>query len=375
MALLYIIIIVAFIDTFSQLPIIAPFAISLGATPMLVGIIIGLYSFSNIIGNIVSGYWIDRSGPKIVLCVGMIVVGIVLFFYSLVTTPQQLAYVRFFHGLAGGLIVPAAFTYLGSRKTSQSKGRIMAFSGASVGIAAIAGPALGAIISGRFGYDYLFFTLTVLMIGCAVLAIFFVKELQVISSKAASPQITSLKLTKPMLFSYTSIFLLMFTLGILTFALPLKVEELQLSAELTGPLLSVFGLVAILIFVLPTNVLFDKWNNVNLMTIGLVIICGALVSLSLSASFIHLLLAMMIYGVGFAFIFPSTSATVVEHSGEAKRGKAFGLFYACFSFGVITGSFFAGALAVSPSFLFFIGALCLLLIIILLYLFSWKPVI
>ncbi|RKL66903.1 MFS transporter [Salipaludibacillus neizhouensis] len=369
--LLYIIIAVAFIDTFSQLPIIAPFSSSLGATPLLIGIIIGMYSFSNIIGNILSGIWTDKIGPKKVLCIGMLTVGVIVFFYSVVTTPYQLLFVRFLHGIAGGFIVPAAFTFFGSKDKRKSNGKTMAFSGASVGTAAILGPAAGALISARLGFDWLFYIIASAMIFFGLLAVFFLKE------KPNTGEATSIKLQeikpvtktgftlfkKPLLHAYISIFLLLFTLGVLTYSLPLKVEALLISSEITGILLSTFGTVAILFFLLPTNKLFDKLNKSLLMNYGLATIALALFLLSLSSTLIHMVFAMVVYGIGFALLFPSTSATVIEFSKEKERGKAFGVFYSCFSLGVVGGSFFAGSLALTPSSSFLVSALLLVIIV------------
>ena len=44
-----------------------------------------------------------------------------------------------------------------------------------------------------------------------------------------------------------------------------------------------------------------------------------------------LFIVMMIYGIGFAILFPSINALLVENTTDDNRGKAFGLFYAFFS--------------------------------------------
>ncbi|MBU8906416.1 MFS transporter [Desertibacillus haloalkaliphilus] len=376
--LLYIIIAVAFIDTFSQLPIISPFSISLGASPLLVGVIIGMYSFSNIIGNVFSGIWTDRVGPKQVLCIGMFTVGTVVFLYSIVENPYQLLLVRFLHGIGGGLIVPAAFTLLGTQNERQTKGKTMSFSGASVGIAAITGPAMGAIITERLGFDWLFYIVAFVMIVFGFIAVFLTNGKRAEQKeKVTEPQnnnyptkaVTSW-VTSPLMGAYVSIFLLLFTLGILTYSLPLKIEDLHMNARTTGILLSVFGAVAIFFFLLPTNKVFDKYKKSSLMQMGLMIISIALVLLTISLTLPSLFIAMAVYGIGFALLFPSTSATVIEFSKERKRGKAFGLFYACFSLGVVTGSMFAGFFAFMSSYVFVLGALTLLLVV---FLKSWLP--
>ncbi|UOE93030.1 MFS transporter [Alkalihalobacillus sp. LMS39] len=362
MKLIYIIIIVAFLDTFSQLPIISPYAMSLGATPLLTGVIIGMYSFSNIIGNLLAGILIDKRGAKPILFIGMLFVSVMMFFYTVTANAEQLIIVRFFHGLAGGLIVPAAFTILSAKKAETRKGKAMAFSGAAVGIAAIIGPPIGAIISSSYGYNSLFYFLSGLMLIFALCALFFLHPSQKqspLQSENKTPH--GFRLSKALLYSYLSIFLLLCTLGILTYALPLQVSQLQLHSALTGPLLSTFGIIAILIFLLPTNKIFDIENKETITSIGLCFISIALLILSLSTNALSLFTAMVVYGIGFAFIFPTTSAIVLERSGNEKRGMAFGIYYACFSFGVICGSFLSGSLPLSPSALFLFGTIITLL--------------
>src|SRR5690625_2972657 len=97
--ILYIIIIVSFLDTFIQLPIITPYAIDLGASHVLTGAIVAIYSFTNMIGNIFGGHWIDRYGRKKMLFLGMVAVSVILLFYPIVTSGWQLFIVRFIHGL------------------------------------------------------------------------------------------------------------------------------------------------------------------------------------------------------------------------------------------------------------------------------------
>ncbi|HLR52600.1 MAG TPA: MFS transporter, partial [Candidatus Avamphibacillus sp.] len=110
--ILYIIIIVSFLDTFIQLPIITPYALDLGASHLLAGSIVAVYSLTNMVGNIFGGHWIDRYGRKRMLFTGMLFAGIILLFYPLAQTGWQLFIIRFFHGLAGGVLIPAAFAYV-----------------------------------------------------------------------------------------------------------------------------------------------------------------------------------------------------------------------------------------------------------------------
>ena len=81
----YLIVFFSFFDLFSQLPVMSPFAFSLGATPFLVGLAVGMYSFSNTIGNIISGFMTDKKGPYLILVLGIFASALSLFLYSFVS--------------------------------------------------------------------------------------------------------------------------------------------------------------------------------------------------------------------------------------------------------------------------------------------------
>lgn len=357
-----IIVLISFFDMFSQLPIMSPFAKSLGASPAFIGLIVGMYSFSNMFGNILAGYWIDKQGGKKVLLFGFPLTAAILLLYTIVTTPGQLMAVRFFHGLFSGFLVPAAFTVLANRETESKQGKSMAISGVAVGISAIIGPAFGGIVASKYNVEWVFIIIACAMLLIAGCSAFILPNRSVtLSSKVESSFYTLFSILKtPVLaFSFIGAFSLMFAQGILAYMLPLQVESLNYGTHFSGMLLSTFGITAILIFGLPTNRIFDKYPHHHTMVLGMTIIGFALILLSNAASLPYLFICMILYGAGFAFLFPSISAMLVEQTDEETRGKAFGLFYAFFSLGVVAGSSLTGILSVSFSTGFIIAA-CLL---------------
>lgn len=372
---MYILLVVAFIDMFSQLPVIAPFATSLGATPIIVGSVIAVYSFSNMLGNVLSGIWVDKFGSKRILASSLILAGVLVFLYTYVTSPAQLLTIRFFHGFAAGFIVPAAFAAIGRNDDSESNGKKMSHSGAAIGVAAIIGPAMGAIISSRFGIEWLFYIISVALIVIGFISLVLIKSKPRVMKKSNTQEITGFTFIKnpDIQFAYVAIFLLLLMQGLLTYAMPLKVEELNLGQEMTGIFLSVFGVVAILFFILPSNRIFDRVNNRKLMFSGLFTIALAVLGLGLATSTSALFIAMVFYGIGFALLFPSTSATIMKVTNAQNRGKAFGIYYACFSLGVISGSFIAGLLGTSAMLIFTVGATIVFISSILMIL-NWKHI-
>ncbi|WP_078595763.1 MFS transporter [Evansella clarkii] len=347
MIFIYAIIIVAFLDTFLQLPIISTYAHSVGAGNLLTGMIIAVYSLANMGGNIIAGHWIDQFGRRRVLFFGMAFAAVILLFYPLAETGWQLFFIRFFHGLAGGALIPAAFAYLGDLAPENRRGKMMAFSGACIGTAAIIGPAAGGIISARISPDAVFYIASIIFVITCLAVLFLLKE----SAPASARRNVSLSHFRRLAFNpfmvqaSLSALTLTLSMGVLTFALPLRTEELGLSPSVTGLLLSSFGIIALFIFLTPANRLYDKFRPQSIIIAGLILIGLSLFSLSVVENIYLITAVMLVYGTGFSFVFPSMNRIIVEISGTSDRGKAFGVFYASYSLGIVAGSFFAGAAA------------------------------
>src|SRR5690606_15773536 len=154
---------------------------------------------------------------------------------------------------------------------------------------------------------------------------------------------------KGLIRSFSGAFFLMFSQGVLAYMLPLKVEALGLDSQLSGLLLSVFGISAILVFLLPINRIFDVTKPIYTLIIGFTVMGASLLFLS-AASIESLLYASMgTYGIGFALLFPSINSLLIDSTDEASRGRAYGYFYAFFSIGVVAGSSITGAFALNPN--------------------------
>lgn len=347
----YLIIFFAFFDLFAQLPIISPFAVALGSTPFLAGLAVGMYSLSNTVGNLISGIYADRRGPFAVLILGLVATSITLYTYGLAEGPYSLLAIRFFHGLAAGLTVPAAFTYLANNTDKSRRGKGAAVSGAFVGIAAITGPAFGAIYTSRTSVPETMFVTGTLILLVGLLSFLFLRKHSAKKERRAKVAVP-LKVmfgNVGLIQAFSGAFFLMFSQGVLAYMLPLKVVSDGHPSETSGLLLSTFGIAAILVFLLPINRLFDRIPPRITMIIGFVLMGSSQLLLSTVSDISITYAIMCLYGVGFAFLFPSINSLLIDSTVPDTRGRAYGLFYAFFSIGVVAGSSITGALALDAS--------------------------
>src|SRR5690625_958444 len=374
--ILYFIIIVSFLDTFIQLPIITPYAMDLGASHVLTGGIVAIYSLTNMVGNIFGGHWIDQFGRKKMLFTGMASVAIILIFYPLAQTGWQLFLIRFLHGLAGGVLIPAAFAYVGDQSKKSTRGKSMALTGASIGTAAIIGPALGGAMAARSKADYVFLFVSILFVICSILILKFVKESYAATDRGKFNVTEFIPLLKHPLVIQASLaaFALMISNGTLAFALPLKVEEMDMTSATTGILLSIYGIIALIVFLTPMNRMFDKFSPITLVVLGISFIGFVHIMLNFVTSFGISVALMIIYGFGFAFVFPSMNRIVTDASSIVERGKAYGIFYAFFSLGSVAGSFVSGATSEIFGLPFLLSAITMLSIAVILLFISRKTI-
>ena len=344
--ILYAIVFFAFFDLFAQLPIMSTFAVSVGASSFIAGFSIAVYSLTNTFGNVLSGIWTDRKGPYLVLVIGLFLTSCSLLAYPFVDSSSMLLVVRCVHGFMAGLIVPAAFTLSANVTAKHRQGKKVAITGSFVGLAAIIGPAFSGIVASVTSPPtvFLFVSLFGWMILC--LTIITMRRGQTLNVK---PEIDA-ESSKPdpkVIRAYWGAFFLMFSQGALAFLLPLHVQALGYDSRLSGTLLSMFGVVAVLFFVLPSNRLFDRFSPTKLTALGVAVIgtCQMLIGQASVQTSLYGVLAL--YGVGFAILFPAINTQLIQSTTPQNRGKAYGAFYAFFSLGTVAGSSFLSALSLS----------------------------
>lgn len=340
--IVYCIIFFSFIDLFVQLPVMSTFATSVGASTVVAGIVVGMYSFTNSFGNVASGMLTDKVGPLRIMLLGLGTTSAALFAYQLVGDPFTLLVIRSLHGFFSGLIVPAAFTLLANTTANKKQGSKSAITGSIVGLAAIIGPAFGGIMASKTSVPNVFAFVgilgSLLIVGAA-----FLRHLNT-SKEKSKESWTSLNWNPGVQKAFMGAFFLMFSQGVLAYLLPLYVESLGFSSRMSGTLLSMFGIVAVLVFILPTNRLFDRVAPVHTLMIGVGILAVSQLLIGQMTTTITLYSVLALYGVGFAFLFPSINTLLIQSTTPEMRGKAYGYFYAFFSIGVVVGSSVLGLL-------------------------------
>ncbi len=138
----------AMIGTGIILPLLPIYAKNMGATGIWIGIIVAGYSVSRAIAMPFIGRFSDRLGRKFFMVLGLALYTLLSLAYVWAQDVYQLSLVRFFHGIAAGMIMPVARAYIGDLSPKGEEATWMGY----FNTAFLAGLGLGPIIGGLL-YD------------------------------------------------------------------------------------------------------------------------------------------------------------------------------------------------------------------------------
>lgn len=365
---LYLFLFIAFFDLHAQYPILTPFAISLGAAPSFIGLMMGLYSITHLPGNLMASVYVDRFGSRPFIVISLLLAGAILLFQAYVTNPWQLLLLRSIAGFVLAFLSPACLSLLARLSTDISQqGKLMAGNGLVHTLASVVSPAAGAFLVAKLGFTAAFYILGWILIVTAVLAVFFIKEKKIAAVNEADSSVqhavhapnhhTTEQTTNTLKSSPLSwkIFLIPIGLscaqGIITFELPLMVQN-NGSIMTTGLLFTVISIGSLITLCMLFINRYNPAYRTILGTIALAVMYFVLAS-DMPVPFMLLLLLI---GMCKGIVFPALSHWLIQLSEGKRYGRTFSILAIASSIGAFLGPFLAGHLRdfMSPYFIAFI---------------------
>ncbi|MDG0814510.1 MFS transporter [Cohnella rhizosphaerae] len=378
---LYLFLFVAFFDLHAQYPMLTPFAVSLGAAPSFIGLVMGMYSLTHLPGNLLAGYGVDRYGSRFFISASLVGAGVLLLLQSRVTDPWHLLYVRSISGFVLAFLSPACLSLLAKLTRNHiQRGKLMAGNGLVHTVASVVSPAAGAYLAAKVGFAQSFALLGWGLLATGLLSLWFVRDPRRdadadvaadgadAASEAALAEQASVGAPAPALQAEEdsagsatrrfpwAVFLLpvamAFAQGILSFELPLRAISAEDGGVLTtGILFSVVSLGALATLGL---LFLQRYLPYSRCIIGVLLLALAYYGL---ASDWPVPMMALLFAVGMAkgVVFPAMTSFLLQLSGPARYGRTFSLMAIASSVGAFLGPVAAGATRghLSPFFLSF----------------------
>jgi len=335
---------VAFLDTFAIVPVLAPYAKrALNASDAQAGLILGLYSLANLLANFYSGVLIDRFGRRLPMALSLWAAGVLIALYPLATTPEMLMALRVLHGATGAVFVPAMFALVGEYGKRNRTGA-MGSAGALIGLVALLAPPIGGVVARDYGEPVLYWGVAAMMLigGCAALLVQDPPRLGEVQASIHPREALRMSDLRQM---YLLTLAMTFTMGVLTFALPVLLQGAGYDAAYRGRLFGLLALVSIVVMasVRRGRLLGGAWGRAML---GVAFLAGGALGLSLLANTPQAFWGVVVlYGVGFGLAFPAVHLGAFEGAPDHLRGVSLALLHAFYSLGYVLGPAVAGVVS------------------------------
>ncbi len=374
---LYLFMFVAFFDLHAQYPILSPFAVSLGAAPSFIGLILGLYSITHLPGNLLAGVGVDRYGSKVFICISLMAGGVLLLLQAQVENPWQLLVIRSISGFVLAFLSPACMTLLAKLardRVHQSK--LMSGNGLVHTLASVVSPAAGAYLVAKIGFSTSFTVLGWGLLATGVLAIFGIRDVPVQAGKSSngaagvqqddspgqSAGLPWLFFMLPLAISCSQ--------GILYFELPMLSHHGHgnaSAAELTGAVLNsgmLFSLVSLGALLSLSMVFLNRVSPLLRTMVGCMMLAAAFFAMAVHAP-VSLYVLLFFIGMAKGVIFPAIASLLAASTSSTRYGRAYSILSIAYSAGSFIGPVAAGQWrgVVSPYFIAFsvlMAGLCFL---------------
>ncbi|MFQ6060139.1 MAG: MFS transporter [Thermoplasmata archaeon] len=142
------------------------------------------------------------------------------------------------------------------------------------------------------------------------------------------------------------VYLVMLGITIIAPVLPSYAAAFGASVLLIGVLVGSFA-VARVFLDLPAGIFGDKFGNRRIMSIGLLIICGASLVAGFALNYFILLIARILEGIGSAFYATMSTSYLAKNTRIERRGRYMGVYVGALLLGQVSGPAIGGILAVS----------------------------
>lgn len=340
-------------------PVLPLFALFLGAGPEAIGLAVGISTVTGIVFKLPAGALSDVVGRRRTMLAGLVVFGVMPFFYLLIDSYSALVVVRFLHGLATAVYGPVAMAVVADVAGSRKGEMLSWFSSVGI-IGTLLGAPLGGFILdiGTNGSPVLWqfrlvFALSALA-GVAAMVLGFRTlgiEEKLEHGLGFGARLAKFRegvrevLSDRRIITTSSMEGVQnMTMGALEAFLPVYAVKVVGLTEFQAGLLWGAQIVVTMLSKPLMGKMSDARGRRDLIVAGLALCGASFAMVPFLQGFLTLMAACLVFGLGEALVTSSSAALVADMCRERHFGSAMGAFGTIFDVGHASGPILAGLL-------------------------------
>ena len=329
-------------------PLLPIFAAALGASDVMLGLIVSVSTLTGMVSKPLVGFLSDRWGRKLWLIVGTCFFAFIPFAYWLVETPQHLVIIRVVHGCATAIYGPVTLAYVAENTRRKRAEKLAWFSIARNG-GYIVGPAFaGWLLLTRS--PQLVFTIIGLISCLAFLPVLRMNDIARPTANTRTPFLEQIgnalrqgSQTPAVWLSGGIESVTFVVLYALKAYLPIYALAQGYNTAEVGTFFAVQE-TAQIVFKPIGGRISDRRGTKPTIIIGMIGLAVVLGMVTMAQTWWTLLLLAGLLGVFQALIFPATTALIAEQLASANLGTGMGLVGTMRNFGKVVGPIVVGVL-------------------------------
>jgi len=323
------------------------YAEAVGVGLAVIGLLIAVYDFAEILAKPIFGAIADRQGMKRTMIVGVCVFTVASLIY-LVVPPQLLIVVRFLQGLGAAALSAVSLALVGVY-FARNRGRAYGIYNAVKGAGYVVSPVVGGLIVVRSGFATIFIATALIGIVALVVALFLPEP--PVEPEDAFDDDDDFSLSaflavfrEPTLRPWYGVTVVnMFFVGILFGFLPVRVFELGIDPFASGVLLSLVALSYLLVQPI-AGALADRVSPVLTIRVGLVL-AGASIIAAPFVDGVALVAVSIAAGAGVGTVWTNTDVLISQLARRGQLGATMGAAGSFKELGDMVGPLLVGVLS------------------------------
>lgn len=327
------------------IPVMPFYAEQLGASPTVLGLLMGTYSFMQFLFAPLWGRVSDKIGRKPVMMIGIFGLSLSFFILAFSTEIWMLFVARIIGGILSAANMPTVMAYVADITTEEERSKGMGAIGAATGLGFIFGPAIGGIFT-KIDLHTPFYLAGFISLFTLLLVLFILKESLVYSQNKKAVQEKLLwkqAIASPLAMLYFLQFFVSLSLsGLETTFAYFGAQKAGIDSVTLGYIFMIMGFAGAIVQGL-LGKLTGKFGEGKIIQAGILVSALGFALILFVNNFTTAAIFLSIFGIGNGVIRPSISSLLTKKS-TAGHGETTGYLSSFDSLGRIIGPVLGGAL-------------------------------
>lgn len=320
----------AFYMLYPTLPL---FILEIGGNESHAGLIMGAFMLASVVFRPFIGGLIDLYGRRAFLIPGVILFALSMFAYQWISGILILVLIRVIHGISWGMSTTSFLTSITDIIPSNRRGEGLGWASMAMTLSMAIGPVIGVWLVDHYSHQHVFLSGFFL----AILALILIIQTPIPFHRKEN-NVSFVFFDRSLTFVGISTFLFFFSYGGITTYIPLYAASIEFNS---GTFFLIFA--ASLIVSRPlSGKLADKYGYSQVIIPALCITIGSLLIIGTVSGSLGIILAAILYGIGFGSTQPALQATTIRLVSSNRTGVANASFSTSADLGIGLGAIVLG---------------------------------